>query len=150
MNLPTAKEINPFDDLDGQCAERHFLGKTLEETEALFRESSLTYQEDLMFMGPVAFRFYVHAAISYIRGEAANGDSDIISCFAGILRIRLDHEADELVAIAAPLASLCAFVLENYNRFDVMAEIYGDLRPKYRALEQTFLQLGSPSPESKC
>jgi hypothetical protein len=59
MSLPTAREINPIpEDLDGRCAERHFLGKTLDEAEALFRENSLCYQEDLMFMGVSAFRFY--------------------------------------------------------------------------------------------
>ena len=83
MSLPTAKEINPYDDLDGQYAEKHFLGKTLDEAEALFRESSITYQEDLMFMGPVAFRFYVQAAINYVESESARGDSDMISCLQG-------------------------------------------------------------------
>ena len=71
MRLPTAREINPIPtDLDGKCAEKHFLGKTLDEAETLFREASIIYQEDLMFMGAPAFRFYVQAAISYIQSEA--------------------------------------------------------------------------------
>jgi hypothetical protein len=42
MRLPTAREINPAaEDLDGKWAEKHFLGKSLEEAEALFREDSL-------------------------------------------------------------------------------------------------------------
>src|SRR6185436_18816876 len=109
MSLPTANEINPIPGcLDGQCAEEHFLGKNLEEAEALFREASIIYQEDLMFMGPIAFRFYVHAAINYIRSQAATGDSSIIDCFAGILEFRLEFEAHELVPVAAQLASVCA------------------------------------------
>jgi len=105
MRLPTAEEINPIpDDLDGQHAVQHFLGKTLEEAEALFREDSITYQEDLMFMGPSAFRFYVQAAINYIQSEAATGDSDIVNCIAGILESRLEFEPDELVAVAERLA----------------------------------------------
>ena len=143
MPLPTAQEINPFDDLDGQCAEQHFLGKSLEEAEALFRESSITYQEDLMFIGPIAFRFYIHAALNYIRSDAATGDLDIINCLAGILQHRLEFESVELLAIAGPLASICAYIIEHYNRFDVTPEIYGDLLSSFRALEQSFLRMTS-------
>ena len=138
MTLPTAKEINPYDDLDGQVACKNFLGKSLDEAEALFRENSTCYQEDLMWMGPVAFRFYVPALIHYIQSESATGDSDIINCFAGLLEFRLEHEAAELVPIAEQLASVCSYVVQYYNRFDLTPEIYGDLRPRFQALQQAF------------
>ena len=141
MRLPTATEINPIpEDLDGQRAVRNFLGKSLEEAEALFRESSITYQEDLMFMGAPAFRFYVSAAISYIQSEAATGDPDIINCFAGLLEHRLEFEAEELVAVAPLLASVCCYIVEHYDRFALTPDIYGDLRPRLQSLEQTFLR----------
>jgi hypothetical protein len=141
MRLPTAREINPIpEDLDGQCAEQNFLGKSLEEAEALFRESSITYQEDLMYMGSTAFRFYVQAAISYIQSKSATGDSDIIAGFAGILECRLESESQELLSIAEQLASICAYIIEQYDRFDLTPEIYGDLRPRFQALQQAFLR----------
>ena len=142
MCLPTSREINPIpDDLDGQCAERHFLGKTLEEAEALFRENSLYYQEDLMFMGVTAFCFYFQAAINYIQSESATHDSDIISCIAAILEHRLEYEADKLIPIAGHVAAASAYVIANYGRFDVMPDIYGDLRPRFEALQQAFSRL---------
>lgn len=61
VTLPTAEELNPYDDLDGRVACRHFLGKSLAEAEALFRENEIYYQEDLMWMGAKAFCFYVQA-----------------------------------------------------------------------------------------
>jgi hypothetical protein len=141
MNLPTAEEINPFpQSLDGQNAVRNFLGKSLEEAETLFRESSLTYQEDLMFMGAPVFRFYVLAAINYIQSDAANGDSDIVSCFAAILEYRLEFEPDEMAAAASWLASSCAYILEHYTRFAIAPEIYGDLKPRFESLRETFLR----------
>jgi hypothetical protein len=141
MCLPTAREINPVpQDLDGRCAEMHFLGKNLEEAEALFRENSMTYQEDLMFMGVAGFRFYVQAAINYIRSASAAGDSDMINCFAGILESRLIYEPEELRPVAQQLASICAYIIEHYERFDVGPEFYGDLRPRLRAFEQQLLQ----------
>ena len=141
MTLPTAKEINPYDDLDGRAACRNFLGKSLDEAEALFRENPTHYQEDLMWMGPVAFRFYVPALIHYIQSEAAAGDSDIINCFAGLLGFRLEHEAGELVPIAEQLASICRYIIQHYDRFDVTPDIYGDLRPRFQTLQQAFSEI---------
>jgi hypothetical protein len=141
MCLPTAREINPIpEDLDGRCAEEHFLGKSLGEAEALFRENSLCYQEDLMFMGVSAFRFYVRAAISYIQSSAATGDSDMINCFVGILESRIEREFKELAPAAPLLARACRYILEHYDRFAVTPEVYGDSRPRFQPLEQIFLR----------
>jgi hypothetical protein len=84
-HIPTRDEINIYNSPDEQCACRNFLGQNLDEAQRLFADNSITYQEDLMWMGPVAFNFYVNAAISYIQSESAKHDSDIIDCFAGIL-----------------------------------------------------------------
>jgi hypothetical protein len=139
MTLPTAKEIDPYGGLDGQVACKNFLGKSLDEAEALFRENSLYYQEGLMWMGPVAFRFYVQAAIRYIQSEAATDDSAIASCMAMILEFRLEHESAELVPIADQLAFICGYIVEHYERFDLTPEIFGDVRTRLQTLQQTFL-----------
>ena len=91
-------------------------------------------------MGPSAFRFYLQAAINCIKSDAANGDPDIINCFAGILDHRLEFEAKELVAVAPQLASICRYILEHYDRFMVPSDIYSDLRPRFQTLEQAFLR----------
>ena len=51
MTLPTAADINVHDSLDEQHACQVFLGKSIDQAEALFRENGLFYQEDLMGMG---------------------------------------------------------------------------------------------------
>ena len=140
MRLPTAEDINPFQDPDGQVAEQHFCGKSLEQAEALFREAPMTHQEDLMFMGASAFRFYVQAATNYIRSDWATGDADIINAFANILDLRMEYQAEELQPIASWLADICSYIVEHYDRFDLTPAAYGDLRPRYHALQQTFLQ----------
>jgi len=142
MSLPTAKEINPIpENLDGAVAERHFLGKTLEEAEALFRENSLCYQEDLMWMGPVAFRYYVQAAIGYIQSEASAEDSDMINCFTSILEFRLNSEQEELRVVASELASVCDYILKHFDRFDLAEAIYGRVREHLAAVHNRFLKL---------
>jgi hypothetical protein len=138
MPIPTRDEINVFDSLDERSACKHFLGKTVEEAEALFRENSIYYQEAQMWMGPVAFRYYVQAAIHYIKSPEAAGDSDIVSCLASTLEFRLKGEASEFVPIAQLLSSACAYILKNLDRFEVEKQIYGDLQSRYRNLERSF------------
>jgi len=147
MPIPTHNDINVYNSLDEQSACDHFLGKNLDEAEALFRQNSLYYQEDLMWMGPVAFRFYVEAAIRYIQSEAAANDSDRVSCFAGLLEFRLKYyEVNEFIPVAQRLASACAYVIEHWNRFDVSREIYGDLQSRYAGLQQTFAHIAAQPP----
>ena len=140
MNLPTREEINVHDSLDERTACEHFLGKTLDEAEELFQENSLYYQEDLMWMGPIAFRFYVQALLNYIQSDSSIGDSDIINCFADFLEYRLEREAAELRPIAENLASVCAYIVHYHAKFELQPEIYGDLRPRFKNLQQLFLR----------
>lgn len=141
--LPTREEINVYDSLDERAACEHFLGKSLQEAEALFRDNSLYYQEDLMFMGGSAFRFYVQAAINYIQSESASGDGAIISCFAAFLEHRLEHEPQDLVPVIPQLVSACQFITDHWDRFDLTPEIYVGLRERYTALERSLAQTGT-------
>ena len=144
MTIPTPEEINCHDSLDERAASAHFAGKNLDEAEALFRQNSLYYQEDLMFMGPIAFRFYIHAAIRYFQSDAATGDSDIVYCLAGLLEFRLKYEPEELSAIAKCLCDACTYVLSNWPRFGVSPDLYGDLVGRFENLRRAFaLSTGS-------
>src|SRR3954466_14676437 len=112
-SLPTAREINVYGDLDGRTACEHFLGKTIEEAEAMFRENSLYYQEDLMWMGPVAFGYYVEAAIRYLRSDAAENDCGFVSALGATLEFRLEHYPESLAPIWGQLASACDYVVAH-------------------------------------
>jgi hypothetical protein len=141
MTIPVREDINVHDSLDERSACEHFLGQTVEQAEALFRENSLVYQEDLMWMGPVAFRYYVHAAIRYIQSKEAIGDSGIINGLVALLEFRLEHEAAELVPVARELISICGYMIEHYERFNLTPEIFGDVRSRILRLQQTFLRM---------
>jgi hypothetical protein len=134
MSVPTASDINVYDSLDERSACMHFLGKSLAEAEGLFRDNALYYQEDLMFMGPVAFRFYVPAFISYIRSNHSTGDSDAVSCFQGLIQFWVDHYGPEVTPVAGMLASACQYILDSYQKFEIPTEIYGDLRERIVSL----------------
>ena len=140
MTLPSRQEINPYDDLDGRVASEHFFGKSLEEAEAMFRESSIFYQSDLMWMGAQAFCFYLPAVVRFVRQETAD-ISDFVAHFAGTLEFRLEHEPQELAPVATQLAELCGYITEHWSRFEAGSEPYGDVGARYMLLCEGFSRL---------
>lgn len=139
MPVPTLTDINVHDSLDERWAVGNFLGRTLEQAEELFRESAITHQEDLMFMGPVAFRFYVPAYAKYLRSAASSGDADAVNCFVSLIRHRWEYEPAELEPVRGLLADACRNVLAEWDRFGVDEAIYcgwseRGLRGDYEAL----------------
>jgi hypothetical protein len=136
VSLPTREEINVYDSLDERIACEHFLGKTLDEAETLFRENSGYYQEDLMWMGPRAFAFYLDAALSYLRSDAGAGDDHFVDCLQVILRFRRDEEGFALALDGA--RRLVDYVVDSYVKFDPSGEC-DDLRNSFRELQE---QLG--------
>jgi hypothetical protein len=133
MAIPTARDINVYDSLDERQACAHFAGKDVAQAEGLFRENSLYYQGDLLWMGAVAFRYYVVAFIRYLQSEFGHGDSDAVNSFYGTITFRLEHGPEDLAPIAAELAKACRYILANWDRFRVLP-LYGDLRGAYEGL----------------
>jgi len=115
--IPTRREINLGNSLDEQCACEHFLGKNPREAEKLFAESFSFYQEDLMWMGPVAFRYYVRAAINYIKSDASSGDPEVWSLRCP-LEYLLEIDPDSLLPIAGLLEDACEYLLNHQSKFE--------------------------------
>jgi hypothetical protein len=132
MRLPTEDEINVHNSLDEITASRHFLNKTLDQAEELFRENSAYYQEDLMWMGPRAFSFYLQAAINYLKSEFAVGDDHLVSCLYDTILFRSDQEGFEVAL--DNVKDMIGYIMENFQKFNVDTHIYGDLLSKYTAL----------------
>ena len=132
--LPTADEIMLTGSPDEQYALKHFLGKTIDQARSLFAENFLRYQEDLTHMGPVAFRYYLPAALKYVASEAADGESDAASSLCQVIESRLEKEPGELSPIKAILRDGIASILEDFVRYDCEPSIYGDVASRYRTL----------------
>jgi hypothetical protein len=134
MRLPAREDFNTYGSLDEVTACRHFCNKTLTEAEALFRENSLTYCQDFMWMGAKAFNFYLDALIKYVQSDESAGDNDIVNCIPSVIEYRL---MDAGFAEAIPrIRALMEYVIGSYGKFDIDSAIYGDLLPKYMALQQ--------------
>ncbi len=132
--LPSADELNVFDSLDERHAVEVFLGKDLDQAEALFRSNFLHYQDDLLFMGPRAFAFYALAALRYLRNSESSGDADAASTFCFLVEHRLEHEPASIAPVAPILRDVFAEMLGDFARFGCDEAIYGDLAGRYRTL----------------
>ena len=123
------------DDLDGWHAWETFGGRTLEEAYAIFSQNALAYQEDLMWMAPKPFCFYLPIALRYLESEQSRGDSDIINCLASDIDFHFEKGHDISDAFSC-IKIICDQVLTHYSKYDVNEEIYGDLRQQYEALRR--------------
>lgn len=145
MNIPTKEEINIFNSPDEASACEHFLGKNLEEAEKMFYENSLYYLEDLMWMGPVAFRFYLEALINYLKSDDSGGDADVINGIYGLLQFRMNEPAFNLSVERARL--MTDYILDSYGKFEVNEAIYGNLLEKFKEIHKRLNEGNKPGPE---
>src|SRR5688572_21888562 len=93
--LPTRADFETAPgDLDQKVAWRHFGGKTLAEAYTLFCDNPLHYQEDFMFMGEGALRFYFPVIDQYLRSGAPRTDCYLLEC-ADILALGIGFHFDQ-------------------------------------------------------
>jgi hypothetical protein len=132
--IPSAGDINVYGSLDEQTAVEHFLGKDLREAEEMFRGNFGVYQEDLMWMGPRAFCFYVRAAMNYLCSDSSDGDCDGVSWFCMVVGFQFEHYGQEIGPAVEGIREGIVVILGRLDRFGCEREIYGDVRGEYEAL----------------
>lgn len=132
MKLPTRQDINIFNSLDEETAIKHYYNKTLKEIEDLYHEYSLTYCQDLMWMGPVAFNFYLQAVINYLQSDHATGDSDVVNCLASVIEYRQNEQ--EFLTSVNGVNKIISYIIDNYEKFNIDKIIYEDMLLKYKKL----------------
>ena len=139
MSTPTESEINVHDSLDEVTARDHFLNKTIEDATEMFRQNGVLYQEDLMWMGPTAFCFYLPAFLNYLRSDSAD-DADL-GCLAMFLEYRLENDTTALIPIAPQVVSICRHILDHFGRYAVDVQLNGDLHSRIESLDLEFRKL---------
>ncbi len=139
MKLPTKTEINLHNSLDEQNACSHFYNKTLEQAEVMFRKNSLYYQEDLMWMGVRAFSFYLQAVNSFLQSTYSTGEDHFIDALHGTIKFRMKEK--EFYLAIDDVKILIAYVIDNYEKFEVEQGIYGDLLEAYNVLQRQIYEM---------
>lgn len=135
---PTEKDINIYGSLDEQWAVRHFLGKSQEEAEMLFRENFLKYQEDLMWMGPVAFAYYLIPAMNYLKSDESSDNADAVSCFSRLIEFKLEWEKTTLLPVMSEICQTIEIITGDFERFCCDEFIYGDVKNKLLQIKVVF------------
>ena len=130
---PTEREICPIpEDLDGQVAARNFLGTDVSEALSLVRENSLYYLSDFLWMGPVAFRYYLPALTRYFTEFGSEVDADCITSILLTFNSRLENEPAECLPVRRDMENILISMLSRYDELGVNEDIYGDLRQELR------------------
>jgi hypothetical protein len=133
--LPTERDINVYDSLDERTAVKNFLGKTLQQAEEMFRNGgSQLYTEDLMWMGPNAFCYYVRAAVDCLKSDASAGDWYMLCGFCTAVEYQLKYYRPAIETSVPLLREALAYVLSSWAKFGPDIPDESELLERYRAL----------------
>ena len=131
--LPKEFDFDPYGGcLDAQSAWRSFGGLTVDEAYKKFCERPEVYQEDFMFMGWTAFRFYFPVIEKWLSEAVPEDETDdfeawIIGC-AVESQIEDNDEIDGTMHYR--IMALCDFVIDRFDGLDI------DKKEKKRVLKQ--------------
>jgi hypothetical protein len=101
----------------------------------------MSYQEDLMFMGIRAFRFYLPAAVDYITSSQGSTDRDVANCLLSVAEHRLEYDSPAIRDVLPHILRFADHLLAHYDGFAFDPDIYGDLRLRVNAIRQTCAEL---------
>jgi hypothetical protein len=133
--LPTAQEINPNPEiLDGETAVHHFLGKSRGEITNEFRNHGMSYQRDLMFMGPFAFCYYCRADFTFVEFYGGPATADMVAALCGVIEYRLAKNAESIDDAFPDILDFVDHVMRNYGRYGLIPQIFEHLRPRLSAI----------------
>jgi hypothetical protein len=114
----------------------------LAEAEAVIREQAPSIIEDLMWMGPVGFGYYVDAAIRFLGSPAADADSDSVCMFLSAVEYQVEHNLPRIRPASGRLAAALGDLLADLARFDIDPDIYGDVPARVAALRRSLGEAG--------
>jgi hypothetical protein len=134
MHSPKEDEINVYGTLDERTALDHFLGKSIEQAEQLFIENSMLYQEDLMWMGPKAFYFYLDSVLRYLQNPLSNGDDDFVVALVSTFEFRRDEEMLDITE--TKVQTIVGYLLSNYSKFELTLDAFRPLKQKLTSLKK--------------
>ena len=130
MQIPTEQDWMNYITLDEIVAKKNFFGKTLEEAEAMFVENALVYEEDILWMHSVPFRYYVHAYINYLLGNQSKFDTEAVSCFLSMIEFKAKYDQDDLLAVWTRVQETLEHIRKNHDWFNWNESIFGNLEEK--------------------
>jgi hypothetical protein len=133
VNIPTEVEWGDWQaDLDQKSAHEIFAGRSAADVRPLFQENVIERTDELRFMPPVPFRYYMLAFKDYVVADAVRQDeaSDAANCFLGMVAEKLENDPASIAPIVGDLLAAVDYVADNQAAFDAPVDIYGDFRAR--------------------
>jgi len=140
LSEPNFKTLPSEDDFyhNGDCDERYaiktYYGKDIDfAQQQYYKYTPLGVVQDLIFIGTKAFRYYIFGAFRYLQDDNIDKDdaSEVYCALVDILAKHLREHSEDMQYIADYLLKFLNWAIENYDKFNVDEEIYGDIREKY-------------------
>ena len=147
MKVPSAADWGgPRVDLDKDHARKMFFGKSIADTQQMFATHPIERCEDLQFMPPVPFQYYIHGLKNFLLSNAAKGNPDAASCYLGLIQNKLECDPGTILPVMASLLPSVATVAQRQPFYDAPVSIYGDFREKRDQILRIYKDRGSRQP----
>jgi hypothetical protein len=129
MQIPSRQDWGDFgDDLDARYAFKVFFEKSIPEAVPLFQENPIERTDELRFMPPVPFRYYILAFRDYVLSEESQDDSDAASCYLRLIEEKVVGQPDTIKSVMPDLIESVQKVAHAQSFYDADLHIYGDFK----------------------
>lgn len=136
MSIPSKEEWGVIQkgSLDEEHAYKQFFGLSVAQAQEKFKAHALFYQEDLYYMPPAVFSYYVRAYINYIKSEDAVEDSDGASALIQLVNWTLEEDTVIASETIKRLVETAAFVSNKQAYYAADVDIYGCFKEAYKKI----------------
>lgn len=84
---------------------------------------------ELAWMGVRGFHYYIHSFLGYLESDYADGDSDAVNVFLGLVADK-ESNWDVIKPVLVPIIRTLDHVIDRYEKYSIKGKIYGDLPAK--------------------
>jgi hypothetical protein len=138
VSVPTEKDWGDYQaDLDTKYAHDLFAGRTNQEMQVHFRRNPIERADELRWMPPVPFRYYVLGFRDFVIARDFDflSASDAASCFLGLVLEKLEKQANDIIPVMRELLPALEYIAENQGQFEADKSIYGDFRERLKQIK---------------
>ncbi len=138
--IPGVKEwAGDPNDLDLQYARKVYFGKSREEAMELFPNNPLTTVDEIRWMPPEPFRYYLSAFAAYLSRKETLKDimaSDAASSFLNLVAEKLTEVPQIIAPVLPEILPVAEYVAQNQDLFEADVDIYGNFQEKYEQIRE--------------
>lgn len=138
MHVPTESDWGDYEaDLDAKYAHDLFAGRTNEEMRVHFRRNPIERTDELRWMPPVPFRYYMLGFRDFVMAQDFEflSAADAASCFLGLVLEKLENHPEDIVPVMPELLHAVEYLAGNQAQFEADKSIYGDFQEKLRRIQ---------------